>query len=369
MPEEPTPALSLEQPVRGFYFDPRLLSLSGFEALDTFRLGAWLPPPVHYLTGLNFETVTEGSSTFTLPATGWLLSPQGLISGAAMAILADGPLGCAVQTGLPEGVPYTTAEISLTLLSPVSVDSGVITGVAHRRHTGRTLLVSDATITDSSGRVVALGSTRCVALGKVDFPDGFADDLRANLPQLAEPEWPSPHPFERPVVGELIPQEVWDRKTGLEIMQGCVDGETRPPISYLLGVVPVHAEDGLTRWTMPASEWMCSPVQGRLYGGLTAYIAGTAIEAAFQTLMPPATAFATLDLKVFFLRPVVPDGRALSAEGRVTHRGRTIAIGTSEVHDADGKLVAMATGSAMILPGRPAAVARAIESGEVPAPE
>jgi hypothetical protein len=38
------------------------------------------------------------------------------------------------------------------------------------------------------------------------------------------------------------------------------------------------------------------------------------------------------------------------------HRGRSIAIGTSEVFDSSGKKVAVATGSAVILPGRPATV-------------
>ena len=38
------------------------------------------------------------------------------------------------------------------------------------------------------------------------------------------------------------------------------------------------------------------------------------------------------------------------------HRGRSMAIGTSEVFDADGKKVAVATGSAVILPGLPATV-------------
>lgn len=361
------PPASLEQPVRGFYFDPRLVgALSGYEMLSTFAEGAWLPPPVHYLTGLTFESVTEDTATFTLPATGWLLAPQGLISGAALAILADGPLGCAVQTGLPPATPYTTAEMSLTFLSPVNVGSGLITGTARRLHTGRTLLVSDATMTDASGRVVALATTRCVALPKIEFPPGMLDAFMADRPRLIEPEWPTPHPFERPVAGTVLEQDVWDRTSGLDVMRACVAGETRPPIANLLGIMPVAADDGMTRWTMPATEWMCSPVQGRLYGGLIAYLAGTAIESAVQTIVPAATAFATLDLKVFFLRPVAPDGRDLHASGSVVHRGRTIAIGNSEVRDADGKLVALATGSAMILPGRPAAVARAVEAGEVP---
>jgi Thioesterase superfamily len=65
---------------------------------------------------------------------------------------------------------------------------------------------------------------------------------------------------------------------------------------------------------------------------------------------------APVDLKVYFLRPVLPDGRDLVARGTVIHRGRSMAVGTSDVFDADGKKVALATGSAVILPGRPATV-------------
>jgi acyl-coenzyme A thioesterase PaaI-like protein len=38
------------------------------------------------------------------------------------------------------------------------------------------------------------------------------------------------------------------------------------------------------------------------------------------------------------------------------HRGRRTAVATSEVRDADDRLIALATGSAMLLPGRPAAL-------------
>ena len=76
---------------------------------------------------------------------------------------------------------------------------------------------------------------------------------------------------------------------------------------------------------------------------------------AYATL-PAGTALAPVDLKVYFLRPVPPDGRDLVARGTVIHRGRSMAVGTSDVFDADGKKVAVATGSAVILPGRPATV-------------
>ena len=155
----------------------------------------------------------------------------------------------------------------------------------------------------------------------------------------------------------MLPQEIWDQRSGLEIMRALIAGELpAPPLHNLCGIVPFDAEDGRTRWTMPASEWLCTPVAGRLYGGATAFLAGTAIDGAVQTTVPAGTAFASVDLKVYFLRPVAPDGRDLVAEGAVIHRGRTVAIGTSEVFDADGKKVAVATGSALMLPGRPATV-------------
>jgi uncharacterized protein (TIGR00369 family) len=118
----------------------------------------------------------------------------------------------------------------------------------------------------------------------------------------------------------------------------------------------VEAKAGTTTWTMPASEWLCAPVQGRLYGGAIAMLAGTAIDGTVQTTLPAGTALAPVDLKVYFLRPVAPDGRDLVARGTVIHRGRSMAVGTSDVFDADGKKVAVATGSAVILPGRPATV-------------
>ena len=82
-------------------------------------------------------------------------------------------------------------------------------------------------------------------------------------------------------------------------------------------------------------------------------LAEAALTGAIFTTVPPETAIATLDLKVNFLRPVFPDDGELLASARVIHRGRSIAVASAELHK-DGRRVALATGSAMYLPGRPA---------------
>jgi uncharacterized protein (TIGR00369 family) len=88
-----------------------------------------------------------------------------------------------------------------------------------------------------------------------------------------------------------------------------------------------------------------------------ALLADSALGAAIQTTLPRGTAFAPVDLKVNYLRPLASDGREATARGTVLHSGRRIAVASAEVRNADEKTVALATGSAMILPGRPAALA------------
>jgi uncharacterized protein (TIGR00369 family) len=86
-------------------------------------------------------------------------------------------------------------------------------------------------------------------------------------------------------------------------------------------------------------------------------LAETALSAAIQTTLPARTAVAPIDLKVNYLRPLASDGRQATALGTVAHAGRRIAVAHAAVHDADGKQIALATGSAMILPGRAASLA------------
>jgi uncharacterized protein (TIGR00369 family) len=244
--------------------------------------------------------------------------------------------------------------MSLNFLHPVRSGSGTLTGVGRLIHAGRTILLADARITNDENRLVAIAGTRCVALPRLDA----ATELPAPAPH-PDPVYSNPNPFERvPVSGEVLPAEIWKRMSGLEILRGHVSGALpAPPIAHLCGILPREADEGRTVWTMPASEWLCSPVRGRLYGGAIAYLAGTALDGTYQSAVPADAAIAPVDLKVYFLRPVTPDGRELVATGTLVHRGRSIAVATSQVRDGDGKVVATAIGSAHILPGRPASLA------------
>ena len=341
------------EPPRGATIDPAALSLPGLEQIRAVTSR----PAMSRLTGTTFDSAGPHTATFSMPATGWLLTSQGAIPGGMLAVPADGALGCAIQTDLPAGRGYTTAELSLTWLRPVR-RGGRVTARALSRHVGRRLGFSACDITDASGALVAHATTRCSVfdLGggtlsrsgtatpppRTDADQGSTDDL--------------PDPFERAVAGEVLDQSTWDTCDGLTVLREQIAGRLPwPPLHHLLGLMPIAVSEGSAECVMPLTGWLATP-WGWPQGGFVAVLADAALATAVQTTVPAGTAFATVDLKVNFLRPVAGDGSLLHARATVVHRGRTLAVARAELSDEQGRRVAMATGSAQILAGRPAAL-------------
>jgi uncharacterized protein (TIGR00369 family) len=340
------------EPVRGGYPDPALFALAGIDQLRASLAGRAPSCPLNHLVGTKLTEVGAGKATFTMPVSPWLVSPQGVIAVGTLAILADAPLGCAVQTALPPGTAYTTSELSLRVVRPAQVGS-VLTAKGHLVYAGRRVALSEVLIEDGAGRLVAHGSSLCFV-----FPPKSPLPAPPSGPQLVrEPEYATPDPYLRPVIGEIIPQEVWNKMSGLEMLTASLAGELpAPPTRYLTGLRLVEAAHGHAAFTLPASEWLCPP-SGKVEGGVIAMLADAALASAIMTVTPAATAMASIDLKVNFLRPGIADGRELLARGSVAHAGRSIAVAHSEVVNADGKRVALATGSALLVPGRAASLA------------
>jgi uncharacterized protein (TIGR00369 family) len=338
-----------EEPVRGSYGDLSALALPGVERMRLTTRGLDTLPPIFHLTGLRPVEAGFGSSTFSMPSSPWLQTTvPGLISGGVIAFLADGPLGTAIVTVLPPLAYMTTSDLSLSFLQPGVVDSGTLVGRARLVHGGRSVALSEITIQDGFGRHLAHGTSRGFVLTAPGVP-GSAETRDPDQ----RPEYPTPDPhLRRPVAGGPIPQEDWNRMTGLEAMQRCVDRRTSPPIYHLTGLRPVHVAEGRCTFALPASPWLASPAPV-LYGGAIALLADAGLSGAIMTICPAAGSFASLDLKVNYLRPVLPDGGLMTAKATVVYRGRSMAVATAELFNMEGKQIALASSSAMLLPGRP----------------
>lgn len=333
-----------EEEARGGFFDAGLLGLSGKGMLESFIERGGPIPPIGRLMGLLLTEVGDGSATFEMPASPWLQTHSGVIQGGVLAIIADAALGCAIQTGLPPATPYTTAEISMTFLRPATVASGTLYAKGNLIRAGRSMALSSVEVEDSQGRLVAHGTSRCHVFPPLERVPEPPDHLEP----LEEPTYDTPDPYLRPVEGTVMPEEEMKRD-GLAYARMCVAGEIDgPPIHYLTGLTPTGAEPERVSFKLPATKWLCSPT-GYLQGGAIALLADTAIAFAIQTTVPEGMTYAVVDLKVNYLRPVPPDNTDMVGTGTVSHRGKTLAIANSDLTNADGKRVALATGSAMLL--------------------
>jgi uncharacterized protein (TIGR00369 family) len=348
------------EPVRGGYADVSFLGLDGMERMRASLRGFGFAPPIHHLTGLRPTEAGSGSAVFAMPASPWWQTSAGVFTPGVMAFVADAPLGASISTALPAGKVLATSDITMSFLRPASVESERLVARSRLIQAGRSLGLSEVTVEDSQGRVLAHGTTRCFLFQ----PITPIPDPPTNFEEHAPRSYDTPDPYLRPAPGEVLPQDVWDRMTGLQILRGLMSGELpAPPFAYFTGGRWVEAEDGSAAFAMPMTEWMNSPAL-RIYGGTIALLADIALVGAVQTTVPARTAFSPLDLKVHFVRPVRADGNDLVARGKVAHRGRTLAVANAELLNHDGKVVALASGSSIILPDRPWAPERPVVAEE-----
>jgi uncharacterized protein (TIGR00369 family) len=120
------------------------------------------------------------------------------------------------------------------------------------------------------------------------------------------------------------------------------------PIARLIGFEAKEAADGRAVVTLVAGARHANPM-GTLHGGILCDIADAAMGIAFATTLAPGESFTTIELKINFFRPVWE--AVLKAEGKVLRRGSSIGYVECEITDEDGKLVAKAASTCMVLRG------------------
>jgi uncharacterized protein (TIGR00369 family) len=90
------------------------------------------------------------------------LNPSGTVHGGLAATLLDSCMGLAVQSTLEKGVGSTTLEFKISLVRPITLETGEIRAEGVVLTTGRRVGTAEGRIIDRNGRLLAHGTTTCL---------------------------------------------------------------------------------------------------------------------------------------------------------------------------------------------------------------
>ena len=71
-------------------------------------------------------------------------------------------MGCAVHTVCKAGLGYTTVELKVNYIRPMTHETGRVNVEGRVIAAGNRIATADGKITDDSGRLIAHGSTTCL---------------------------------------------------------------------------------------------------------------------------------------------------------------------------------------------------------------
>ncbi|WP_392544839.1 PaaI family thioesterase [Oryzobacter telluris] len=140
----------------------RLSSLDGLGQLTAMVEGEMPPPPIMDTLGVTGFRPERGRIEVEMPAAEFHYNPLGTVHGGVISMLLDTAAGCAVHSTLAVGETYTSLDLTVKFLRPVTVGSGLLTceGVVIQR--GRRTALAEARLSDEAGRLVAHATSSCM---------------------------------------------------------------------------------------------------------------------------------------------------------------------------------------------------------------
>ena len=112
--------------------------------------------------GYDVTEAADGRVVVTAKPDDTLLNPAGTVHGGFAATLLDSCMGLAIQSTLEKGLAQTTVEFKITLIRPITPDTGLIAAEGVMLSRGRRIGTAEGRITDCEGRLLAHGTTTCL---------------------------------------------------------------------------------------------------------------------------------------------------------------------------------------------------------------
>jgi uncharacterized protein (TIGR00369 family) len=140
----------------------RQKEMSGLEFVQGLVDGTLPLNTIAETLGYDVTEAAQGRVVVTAQPSGAHLNPAGTVHGGLAATLLDSAMGLAIQSTLEKGVGQTTLEFKISLVRPITPDTGRIRAEGTVMSRGRRVGTAEGRLTDGTGRLLAHGTTTCL---------------------------------------------------------------------------------------------------------------------------------------------------------------------------------------------------------------
>ena len=136
--------------------------------------------------------------------------------------------------------------------------------------------------------------------------------------------------------------------SGLEQLRAMIAAKAQPSIGRTLDFDLVDVGDGLAVFEGSPEERTYNPM-GTVNGGYAATLLDSACGIATHSTLAPGQGYTTLELTVAYHRAMTADTGRVRAVGSVTSFGRRVAFAEARLTDSEGRLLASATSTLLVM--------------------
>lgn len=143
------PAIALEQ----------LPRLSGLDYFSGLRDGSIAPPPIASLMNFDLVDARYGHVEFQCWPGEAHYNPLGMVHGGLACTLLDTVLGCAAHSTLEAGIGYTSIDLAVKYLRPITLQKGALRAEGSVVKTGPRVIFTEGRLSTADGKLLATATS------------------------------------------------------------------------------------------------------------------------------------------------------------------------------------------------------------------
>jgi uncharacterized protein (TIGR00369 family) len=143
-------------------------SMSGLEILRKVFAGELPAPPVVATLAIDGVSVNAGEVVFAMDPAEFHYNTLGSVHGGVIATILDSAAGCAVHSTLAKGQTYTSIDLSVKYLRPVTTKTGRMQAVGTVLTRGSRTALAQARLIDARDRLLAFATSTCLISDRPD---------------------------------------------------------------------------------------------------------------------------------------------------------------------------------------------------------